>query len=288
MSQKQLILREKIVEESPRDYLIRKERFPHIWCPGCGLGTVLKCYVEAIAASNIPEDKHVIVSGIGCTGRLAGYVRLDSYHVTHGRPIAFAEGMRIVRPDLEVTVISGDGDLVTIGGNHFIHAIRRNVDINVFLVNNFIYGMTGNQMGSTTPLGAKSSTSPYGCPEFPFNLPLLAAALGAPFIARWTTLHARQLADAMKRAFQVKGFAFIEIISPCPVGFGSYNELREGKDFIKLYLENCIVDHSADLNKVGISLKPGEPIILGNFVDREIPTYHDLELEVFKKAGWLK
>jgi 2-oxoglutarate ferredoxin oxidoreductase subunit beta len=287
MSQKQ-ILKEKIVEESPRDDLIRRERFPHIWCPGCGLGTVLKCYVEAIAASNIPIDKHVIVSGIGCTGRIAGYVRLDSYHVTHGRPIAFAEGMKIVRPDLEVTVISGDGDLVTIGGNHFIHAVRRNVDINVFLVNNFIYGMTGNQMGSTTPLGAKSSTSPYGCPEFPFNLPLLAAALGAPFVARWTTLHVRQLAEAMKRALQVKGFAFIEIISPCPVGFGSYNDLREGRDFIKLFLENCIVDHSADLNKVGITLRPGEPIILGNFVDREVPTYHELELEVFRKAGWLK
>ncbi len=287
MGQK-VVLRERIVDESPRDDLIRRERFPHIWCPGCGLGTVLKCYVEAIAASNIPPDKHVIVSGIGCTGRIAGYVRLDSYHVTHGRPIAFAEGMKIVRPDLEVTVISGDGDLVTIGGNHFIHAVRRNVDINVFLVNNFIYGMTGNQMGSTTPLGAKSSTSPYGCPEPPFNLPLLAAALGAPFVARWTTLHVRQLADAMKRAMNVKGFAFIEIISPCPVGFGSYNDLRDGRDYIKLFLENCIVDHSADLNKVGITLKPGEPIILGNFIDREAPTYHDLELEVFKKAGWLK
>jgi len=287
MSQKQ-ILREKMAEESPRDDLIRRERFPHIWCPGCGLGTVLKCYVEAIAASNIPIDKHVIVSGIGCTGRIAGYVRLDSYHVTHGRPIAFAEGMKIVRPDLEVTVISGDGDLVTIGGNHFIHAVRRNVDINVFLVNNFIYGMTGNQMGSTTPLGAKSSTSPYGCPEFPFNLPLLTAALGAPFVARWTTLHVRQLADAMKKALRVRGFAFIEIISPCPVGFGSYNDLREGRDYIKLFLENCIIDHSADLNRVGITLRPGEPIILGNFVDREVPTYHELELEVFRKAGWLK
>jgi len=287
MSQKQ-ILREKIAEESPRDDLIRRERFPHIWCPGCGLGTVLKCYVEAIAASNIPIDKHVIVSGIGCTGRIAGYVRLDSYHVTHGRPIAFAEGMKIVRPDLEVTVISGDGDLVTIGGNHFIHAVRRNVDINVFLVNNFIYGMTGNQMGSTTPLGAKSSTSPYGCPEFPFNLPLLTAALGAPFVARWTTLHVRQLADAMKKALRVRGFAFIEIISPCPVGFGSYNDLREGRDYIKLFLENCIIDHSADLNRVGITLRPGEPIILGNFVDREVPTYHELELEVFRKAVWLK
>ncbi|MCS7126369.1 MAG: thiamine pyrophosphate-dependent enzyme [Aigarchaeota archaeon] len=282
------ILRENIVKESPRDDLIRKDRFPHIWCPGCSLGTVLKCYVEAIASSNIPIDKHVVVSGIGCTGRIAGYIKLDSYHVTHGRPIAFAEGMRIVRPDLEVTVISGDGDLVTIGGNHFIHAIRRNVDINVFLVNNFIYGMTGNQMGSTTPIGARSSTSPYGCPEYPFNLPLLVASLGAPFVARWTTLHVRQLADAMKRALQVKGFAFIEIITSCPVGFGSYNELREGLDFIKLFRDSCVVDHNADLTKVGITLRPGEPIVLGNFVDREVPTYHDLEKEVFKKAGWLK
>lgn len=287
MVEKQL-LREVISEQSPRDDLIRRERFPHIWCPGCGIGTILKCYVEAIAASEIPPEKHVAVAGIGCTGRISGYVNVDSYHVTHGRPIAFATGLKIVKPELEVTVISGDGDLITIGGNHFIHAIRRNIDLNVFLVNNFIYGMTGNQMGATTPLGARSSTSPYGNPERPINLPLLAAALGAPFVARWTTLHVRQLADAMKRAMQVNGFAFIEIISPCPVGYGSYNNMGEGLQHLKHYLENCVVDHDADLREVEITMRPGDPIVLGNFVDTERPSYHDMEKEVFRKAGWLK
>lgn len=279
--------REVIASESPRDHLIRKGRFPHIWCPGCGIGTVLKCYIEAMLASGIPIEKHVVVSGIGCTGRIAGYVNIDSYHVTHGRPIPFAEGMKIVRPDLEITVISGDGDLITIGGNHFIHAIRRNIDINVFLVNNFIYGMTGNQYSSTTPLWAKSSTSPYGCIEYPVNLPLLVASLGAPFVARWTTLHVRQLTDAMKRAMSVKGFAFIEIISPCPVGFGAYNDMSGGLDFIRLFLKKCIIDHKADLTKVGITMKPDDTIVVGNFVEREMPTYHDLEREIFRKAGWL-
>ena len=287
MAEKQL-LREVISESNPRDVILRKERLPHIWCPGCGLGIVLKCYVEAILESDIPPEKHVIVSGIGCTGRIAGYVNIDSYHVTHGRPIAFATGLKIARPDLEVTVISGDGDLVTIGGNHFIHAIRRNMDINVFLVNNFNYGMTGTQMGATTPQGARTSTSPYGNPEYPFNLPLLAASLGASFVARWTTLHVRYLAEAMKRAMQVNGFAFIEILSPCPVGYGAYNKMRDAIIEMRHYLENSIVDHNADLTKATITMRPGDPIIVGNFVDIEKPSYQDLEKEIFRKAGWLK
>ena len=280
--------REVISQEGPRDHLLRTERIPHIWCPGCGLGIVLKCYIEAVAASEIPVDKHVLVSGIGCTGRMAGYVNMDSYHVTHGRPIPFATGMKIVRPDLEVTVISGDGDLITIGGNHLMHAIRRNIDINIFLVNNFNYGMTGSQLGATTPLGARTSTSPYGNPEQPINLPLIAASLGAPFVARWTTLHVRQLTEAMKKAMRVKGTAFIEILSPCPVGFGAYNQMREGVAEMKHYLENCVIDHDADLRNVEITMKPGYPIIVGNFVERERPTYHDAEREIYRKAGWLR
>jgi len=162
-------------------------------------------------ASGIPPEKHVCVSGIGCTGRIAGYLNLDSFHTTHGRAIPFATGLHLVRPDLEVTVISGDGDLFAIGGNHFIHAARRNLDINVICVNNFNYGMTGGQLGPTTPLGAFSTTSPYGNYEPPFNLPLLAAAAGAVFVARWTVLHARQLERAILRALKKRGFTFIEV-----------------------------------------------------------------------------
>ncbi|MEM4189959.1 MAG: thiamine pyrophosphate-dependent enzyme, partial [Candidatus Caldarchaeum sp.] len=150
------------VQRHPRDRLLRAERLPHIWCPGCGIGIVMAAYAEAVEASGIPSEKHVCISGIGCTGRVAGYMNLDSYHTTHGRAIAFATGLSLVRPDLEVTVISGDGDICTIGGNHLIHAARRNVDINVIMVNNFNYGMTGGQHGGTTPLGAKTYTTPYG------------------------------------------------------------------------------------------------------------------------------
>ena len=141
---------------NPKDEMLRADRLPHIWCPGCGLGIVLGCLVEAIRGSSIPRDKHVIVSGIGCTSRIPGYLNLDTYHTTHGRAIPFATGIKIANPELEVTVIAGDGDLFNIGGNHLIHAIRRNVDLNVFCVNNFNYGMTGGQFGATTPTGAKT------------------------------------------------------------------------------------------------------------------------------------
>ncbi len=164
-------LGEVITAHHPLDSYIRADRFPHIWCPGCGLGIILTAFVRAMLASGIPPEKHVCVSGIGCTGRIAGYLNLDSFHTTHGRAIPFATGLHLVRPDLEVTVISGDGDLFAIGGNHFIHAARRNLDINVICVNNFKYGMTGGQLGPTTPPGAFSTTSPYGNYEPPFNLP---------------------------------------------------------------------------------------------------------------------
>jgi len=162
------------VEEHPLDCLLRQDRIPHIWCSGCGLGPATTCYVNAIKSSKKPLNKHICVSGIGCTGRVAGYVNIDTYHTTHGRPVPFATGLQIADPELEVTVFSGDGDIVAIGGNHFIHAARRNVDINVVCVNNFNYGMTGGQGGPTTPIDAKTSTTPYGCLEYPFNLPHLA------------------------------------------------------------------------------------------------------------------
>ncbi|MFQ5856796.1 MAG: thiamine pyrophosphate-dependent enzyme [Anaerolineae bacterium] len=262
-----------IAEHHPQDVLLRGERLPHIWCPGCGLGAAMACYERAIAASGIPVEHHVCVSGIGCTGRIAGYVKIDSYHTTHGRPVPFATGMHIANPDLEVTVFTGDGDLATIGGNHLIHAIRRNVDINIFCVNNFTYGMTGGQFGATTPRGAITATTPYGNFEGAFNLPDLAASLGAPFVARWTTLHVRQLEQAMERSMQVDGIAFIEILSPCPPGYGKWNRFREGIDQMKYYREHCIVDHSADTRDIEIDFQTGRPTVLGNFVDRDRPSY---------------
>lgn len=271
------------VQRHPRDRLLRYERLPHIWCPGCGIGIVMAAYAEAIEASGIPPEKHVCISGIGCTGRVAGYMNLDSYHTTHGRPIAFATGLSLVKPDLEVTVISGDGDICTIGGNHLIHAARRNVDINVIMVNNFNYGMTGGQHGGTTPLGAKTYTTPYGNIETPFNIPYLLAAAGASFVARWTTLHVRQLINAIKHMMTVEGFAFIEVTSPCPPTFGEFNKFPEAVDMMEYFRKHCVIDHNADLSKIGVELK-GEPLVVGNFVDRRRPSYQELVQQLISRA----
>jgi 2-oxoglutarate ferredoxin oxidoreductase subunit beta len=275
---------EGILNTNPRDQLLRAERLPHIWCPGCGLGIVTGCFVEAIRASGIPQDKHVVVSGIGCSSRIPGYLDLDTYHTTHGRAIAFATGIKVANPDLEVTVISGDGDLFNIGGNHLIHAIRRNIDLNVFCVNNFNYGMTGGQFGATTPTGAKTATTPYGNFEASFNIPYMVAAAGAPFVARWTALHVRQLLKTMIRAFQVQGLAFTEIVSPCPPTFGELNNFDDALAMMQYFRTCSRVDDKADLSKIGLSMRPPDPIIVGNFVDVKKPTYHDVEREAIGKG----
>ncbi|MBN1948337.1 MAG: 2-oxoacid:ferredoxin oxidoreductase subunit beta, partial [Candidatus Cloacimonetes bacterium] len=190
----------------PMEEYLRMDRMPHIWCPSCGLGNIVTAFVKGLKQAELDIDKVALVSGIGCTGRAAGYVRLDSYHTTHGRALPFATGLKLANRDLTVAVISGDGDLFAIGGNHLIHAARRNVDINVICVNNFIYGMTGGQNAPTTPLGAYSSTAPYGNYEQPFNLVGLAAAAGASFVARWTALHMHRLTDTIALMAKKKGF----------------------------------------------------------------------------------
>jgi 2-oxoglutarate ferredoxin oxidoreductase subunit beta len=226
----------------------------------------------------------VVVSGIGCTSRIPGYLNLDTYHTTHGRAIAVATGMKVANPELEVTVISGDGDLFNIGGNHLIHAIRRNVDLNIFCVNNFNYGMTGGQFGATTPTGAKTATTPYGNFEASFNIPYMVAAAGAPFVARWTALHVRQLLNTMSRAFQVQGLAFVEIVSPCPPTFGDLNNFEDALAMMQYFRTCSRVDDKADLSKIALTMKPPDPIVVGNFVDFKKPTYHEVEREAIEKA----
>ncbi len=281
-----LELREVIAEHHPEDELLREDRIPHIWCPGCGIGVAVTAYLEALklAAPKIPLEKQVVVSGIGCTGRVAGYVSIDSYHTTHGRAIPFATGLKVANPELEITVFSGDGDLFAIGGNHFIHAARRNVDINVICVNNFNYGMTGGQVGPTTPEMAITTTSPYGNMEEGFNLPYLAAASGAVFVARWTTLHFRKLRDAILHAFSKRGFTFIEVIAPCPTSFGRPNELGQGLDEMEWYLQSCVIDHQANLKEIGLSMRKDSKIVVGNFLDIERPTFMDRYQEIIKRA----
>jgi 2-oxoglutarate/2-oxoacid ferredoxin oxidoreductase subunit beta len=268
--------REIIVTKHPQDGMLRSERLPNIWCPGCGIGIVLAAYVNAVAKSALTTEKQVVVSGIGCTGRFAGYLHQDSYHTTHGRGIAFATGIAVSRPDLEVFVIAGDGDISTIGGNHLIHAARRNVDLNVIMVNNFNYGMTGGQHGATTPLGAKTHTSPYGNVESPFNMPYLVAASGASFVARWTALHVRQVTRAIQRMMQIEGFTFLEVLSPCPPTYGEFNGYPEALDMMKHFREKSVVDENADLSTIPVSMGLDDRIVVGNFIDRRRPSYQEL------------
>ena len=263
--------RETFVESHPVDRLLRSDRLPHILCQGCGVGTVIHCYAEAIMESGIEENNHVCVSGIGCSGRAAGYVNVDSYHSTHGRAIPFAVGIAVQNPELEVTVVSGDGDLTAIGGNHFIHAARRNIDMNIICINNFNYGMTGGQAGPTTPLGARASTTPFGCGDAPFNLAHLARAVGACFVARWTVLHVRQLKEAISKAMTMDGFTFIEVLSPCPTGFGRVNNLERGMDLMESFVERCRVENNPpDLAELGVDVMDREaPIVVGNFFEEK-------------------
>jgi len=253
----------------PLDELLRTDRLPHIWCPGCGLGTILGATLRAINKSGLDLDKTVMVSGIGCTGRAAGYVKLDSFHVTHGRALPFATGLKFANPDLKVVVFSGDGDMAAIGGNHLIHAARRNVDMTVICVNNFNYGMTGGQMGPTTPQSGKSTTSRSGNVEKPFNLPYLVGAAGAPFVARWTTAHLRQMERTFLEAIHKKGFSFVEVISPCPTYYGRMNEQATGLEQMRYYRYNSVVKHFANLNEVDITL--GGQIVVGIFIDVDRP-----------------
>jgi len=260
-------------DSHPMDYLLREDRLPHIWCSGCGIGVALTCFIKALEKSGLNLDKVAVVSGIGCTGRVAGYVKLDSFHTTHGRAIPFATGLKLANPELKVVVFSGDGDLIAIGGNHLIHAARRNVDMTIICVNNFNYGMTGGQVGPTTPVGATTSTSPYGCFEYPFNLPYLAAASGAVYVARWTALHVRRLEKSILDALHKRGFSFVEIISPCPTLYGRWNKQRTGLAQMQYYHDKGVIKHGIDPKEADIEL--GGEIIEGVFVDVEKPTFLD-------------
>ncbi|NUN09484.1 MAG: 2-oxoacid:ferredoxin oxidoreductase subunit beta [Ignavibacteriaceae bacterium] len=268
------------VQPNPVEAFLRMDRIPHIWCPGCGIGTTVNCFARGLEQSGLDLDKVAIVSGIGCSGRVAGYMNMDSFHTTHGRAIPFATGLKLANPELKVVVYSGDGDLTAIGGNHFIHACRRNVDMTVILINNHTYGMTGGQVAPTTPLTATATTAPYGNFEQSFNLPYLAESCGAVYVARWTAYHVRHVQKAIKEALLKKGFSFVEILAPCPTLYSRRNKLGDGLDQMIHYKENSVIQHGADTKTVGLGFQ--EKIVLGKFVDIERPTYLDAMNEYYK------
>jgi len=261
----------------PMDKLLRGERLPHIWCQGCGLGTALTTFISALQWLEKNEgwdlDKVAVVSGIGCTGRVAGYLRLDSFHTTHGRALPFATGLKLANPELHVVVFSGDGDIAGIGGNHFIHAARRNLDITVICANNFNYGMTGGQVGPTTPHRARAVTTQYGNFEYPFNLPYLAAASGASFMARWTVLHARRLEWTLRKAMVHPGFSFVEVIAPCSTSYARWNPEGRGLDPENLRRRGLeLMKHFQAVGKIAHDTHPKDATIKvdGNGVITEI------------------
>jgi 2-oxoglutarate ferredoxin oxidoreductase subunit beta len=266
----------------PKDDLLREDRIPHIWCAGCGIGSAFSACITALEKAGTDYDRFAIVSGIGCTGRVAGYLKVDSFHTTHGRAIPFATGLKLAKPQMNVFVFSGEGDLFAIGGNHFIHAARRNLDLTVICVNNMNYGMTGGQVSANTPIGAKTTTTPYGNPEIPLNLPSLAAACGAVYVARWLSLDVRRLTQSIQEAFVKPGFSFVEVIGPCPVAFGRRNRLGTSLEMIKLYNENSVIRNNVHPDETVI--EEGKKMVLGKFVDIQRPTFLEM-LSGMSNAG---
>jgi 2-oxoglutarate ferredoxin oxidoreductase subunit beta len=254
------------MEHKLLEYL-RREILPTTHCPGCGCGQVLNAFVNAIHELQLDPQNMIAVTGIGCSSWIPSpYLKCDTLHTTHGRAVAFATGVKIIRPRSNVVVIAGDGDLAGIGGNHLIHAARRNVGMAVFLVNNYIYGMTGGQVSPTTPFGAVTTTTPYTNAEYPLNIAELVATAGANYVARWTTYHIRSLIASMKTALQCNGFAFIEIVSQCPVSYGRRVGLRDGVAFMEYFKDSSVsVSKAANMSEKELEGK----IVVGRLVQRD-------------------
>ncbi|MGC9517241.1 MAG: 2-oxoacid:ferredoxin oxidoreductase subunit beta [Methanomicrobiales archaeon] len=251
---------------------LRKDRLPHIFCAGCGNGIVLNTFFNGMEMAEVNFDNIVMVSGIGCSSRIPGYVKCDSLHTTHGRPISFATGIKLGNPEHDVVVFTGDGDAAAIGGNHLIHAARRNIDLTVICINNSIYGMTGGQISPTSPHGSYGSTAPYGALEKPFDLSKLVSAAGATYVARWTTVHPLQLSNAIKKGLKNKGFSFIEVISQCPTYYGRKNRMRSPIDMMNWMKENSVVNRRA--RKMSPEELEGK-IILGEFANKKEPEFSE-------------
>jgi len=248
----------------------RIEKLPHIWCPGCSHGIVTRAIVKAIDDLNLDKDKVVIVSGIGCSSRAPGYLDFNTLHTAHGRALAFATGVKLANPELEVIVITGDGDASAIGGNHLIHAARRNIGITTIVFNNNIYGMTGGQYSPTTPTGDLGSTAPHGNIDRPFDIAKLAAAAGASYSARSTSYHVPQLIKYIKKAIENKGFSLVEVASICPTYYGRKNKKGSAVDMMT-YLKDNYIDQKV-VEKLPKEKTEGKEL-MGEFKDVTFPEY---------------
>jgi 2-oxoglutarate ferredoxin oxidoreductase subunit beta len=268
-----LMPRENWFEQSATLQKLRKnKKFPTIWCSGCGIGVVMGALIRAIDHLGLNNDQVALVAGIGCTARMPVYMDFNTLHTTHGRALAFATGLKIARPDMKVIAIMGDGDALAIGGNHFIHAARRNIGITALVVNNLIYGMTGGQYSPTTPIGSRATTAPYGNIEPPFPICDLAIAAGAVYVARSTVYHALELDKFLAEAIMRDGFSLVEAVSYCHTTFGRINKLGTAAEMMRGLKDSSISQSSYE------KLTPEEKasntkIVRGKFIDSVRPEY---------------
>ena len=253
-------------EENKFTPYMRKDRLPHIFCPGCGNGTIMSAFLRGMEKAEMDFDNIAMVSGIGCSSRIPGYMNCDSLHTTHGRALSFATGLKTANKDLDVVVFTGDGDCASIGGNHLIHAARRNINLTVICINNNIYGMTGGQISPTSPKGSFGTTAPYGNMDSPFNLAELVAAAGATYSARWTTIQIESLVMAIKDGLKNPGFSFIEVVTQCPTYYGRKNKLRTPTAMAVTLKMNTVFKSAADrMRKKDLEGK----IVVGKFANSQ-------------------
>ncbi len=261
-----------------KDY-IRSRFFPHLWCPGCGHGIVLGALLRAVHELGLDKNEIVMTSGIGCSSRISGYVDFHSLHTIHGRALSFATGVKLSKPSLKAIVPMGDGDALAIGGNHFIHAARRNIDITAIVMNNRIYGMTGGQFSPLSGCGKKATTAPFLTIDRSFDIAELARGAGATFVARSTVYHANECKDLIKKGISHKGFSVIEILTQCPTHYGRKNKEGDAIQMMEGYKTNTA--------KIGSKKLKKNPDLIqrGIFVENtDIPEYCEAYDQIIEKA----
>jgi 2-oxoglutarate/2-oxoacid ferredoxin oxidoreductase subunit beta len=245
------------------DFLRANKKFPTVWCPGCGIGVVMGAIVRAVHSLGLDKDYIAMVSGIGCSGRMPVYLDFHTVHTTHGRALSYATGLKLARPEMEVIVIMGDGDATAIGGNHFIHTARRNIELTAIVINNRIYGMTGGQYSPATPTSCFSTTSTYGNIDQPFDISKMAEVAGAAYVARSTVYHVMEMEKYIAKAIEKRGFSVVEVMSNCHTYFGRMNQGKTPMDMIMWFKDNTAIMN-------GASAEDDSKLKRGIFVDRDV------------------